>query len=93
MTHAVTLYSHLRHVPGSEPEYDTLGHGALTTEHAASSYGQPVLLWQGRAYSIEEASRAGIGDLSCLTEHRTPVEHQACCRWQEEVIARRRGGP
>ena len=27
----------------------------LTTEHAASSYGQPVLVWQGEAY--------GLGDL------------------------------
>lgn len=59
----------LSHKPAGSPRRRTLA-GVLTSEHAASSYGQPVLLvagapltperWQAKRFRIEEADAEEI---------------------------------
>jgi hypothetical protein len=58
-----------------------IGSGVLTTDHAASSYGQPVLVIDGRAYGAAEAP-------PCSTQPM--FEHSA--EEQEAVEAARRAG-
>jgi len=41
------------------PEAEVVGFGILTTDHATSSYGQPVLLLDGAAYDVASVALRG----------------------------------
>ena len=48
----------------------TIGNGTLTAEHPASSYGQPVFIFNGVAYRSDERIDLGPVEFECL---RYPV--------------------
>ena len=70
---------------------EEVGTGYITRDHAASCYGQPVLVFNGIAYGPADAVANGwtTGCGCCHWGESTPEEMELCKAWRElELRAR-----
>lgn len=90
-THAITVYGLIPETDDWQADLaaDTRrGNAILSDEHSASSYGQPVLVYDGRAWSRAEAYATGL-TVGCAhyqadeqyDEHDDADEQRLCRAW------------
>ena len=93
MTHTITIY---RESDTFDPmailsNLETVGEGTLTTDHAASSYGQPVLVYEGTAYGPGDVIARGW-DTGCGVCHwgeSEPTVNAMCEQWRRMLTEAR----
>lgn len=95
-TQKVTIYR--TPLDGYAPDSTRIGEGLLTDEHAASSYGQPILVVAGRAYgpgdlpATDWLAVLDDWDISSQEFIKFPADPEIFVAWQRAQRAARQEG-